>query len=383
MRVIGLMSGTSVDGIDAALVEIQGKRDDLQIELIKGETYPYPAELRQEILAVCAGDRISLEAFLNLDDAIAHQFAQAAQRIEEGEATKAVLIGSHGQTVFHRPPKEGKMGYSLQLGRGEIIAQQTGRTTVNQFRQADLAANGQGAPLVCKVDACLLSHLEYSRCIHNLGGIGNLTYLPARRHPDWMDQVLGWDTGPGNVLLDLAVTELSQGKMAYDQDGAWASGGTPCQELVQRWLQADFFRQPPPKSTGRELFGLAYLKKCKAEAVDYELSSADWLATLTELTVESMILSYREFLPELPHQILLCGGGSRNSYLKGRLQRQLGTNCQVMTTDELGLDADYKEAIAFAVLSYWRFAVFEPGNLPQVTGASQPMLLGQIHQALA
>jgi len=379
MRVIGLISGTSIDGIDTALVEIQGTTTDLKVDLIKGETYPYQSRLREEILAVCAGKKLSMEELTDLDDAIAYQFAQAAQEIEEGEPIKAELIGSHGQTVFHRPPQGKAIGYSLQLGRGEIIAQQTKRPTVNQFRQADVAAGGQGAPLVCKVDAYLLSHQEHSRCVQNIGGIGNLTYLPPRQSPKWEEQILGWDTGPGNVLIDLAVMQLTEGQESYDKDGKWSAQGTPCVPLITQWLEEGFFRQSPPKSTGRELFGSAYLERCKAEAEHYQLSSADWLATLTELTVESMVLSYKNFLPELPSEVLLCGGGSRNLYLKKRLGQRLAPKTQIITTDDLGMNADYKEAIAFAVLAYWRFIVSVTGNLPQVTGAHQAMLLGQIH----
>ncbi len=377
MLVIGLISGTSVDGIDAALVEVEGiKDDDLKIHLIRGQTYPYPAQLREQILGLCAGEKLSLEELVNLDDAIAQEFARAAQEIEQGEF--AELIGSHGQTLFHRPTGLEQLGYSLQLGRGEVIAAQTQKPTVNQFRQADIAAGGHGAPLVCKVDAMLLSHQEYSRCIQNIGGIGNLTYLPPKCNPHWKQEVVGWDTGPGNVLLDLAVLKLTNGQQKYDQDGYWASQGVPCQELVGQWLENDFFKKVPPKSTGRELFGLDYLKQCQLEAEQYQLSDADWLATLTELTVESIVISYRRFLSEIPQQVFLCGGGSRNLYLKSRLQAKLAQDSQVMTTDEIGLSADYKEAIAFAVLAYWRL-INEPGNLPQVTGAKAPMLLGQIH----
>ena len=378
MLVIGLMSGTSVDGIDAALVEIEGTTDNLKIHLLAGNTYPYPGQLRERILSLCGGEKLSLPELVELDEAIARQFALAALEIEQQGRQDAQLIGSHGQTVYHRPAQEGQLGYSWQLGRGELIAKLSQRTTITQFRQADIAAGGQGAPLVCKVDAALLSDMQYSRCVQNIGGIGNLTYIPARNKPNWQQEVIGWDTGPGNVLLDLAIMELTNGLQKYDQNGNWASSGTPCHDLVDKWLENEFFQQAPPKSTGRELFGPDYLKQCQLQAQKYQLSSADWLASLTELTVSSIALSYQRFLQEIPQQVLLCGGGSHNHYLKSRLQDKLGHASQVMTTDELGLSADYKEAIAFAVLAYWRM-IEEPGNLPQVTGAQIPMLLGQIH----
>lgn len=378
MLVIGLMSGTSVDGIDAALVEIEGTTDNLKIHLLAGNTYRYPGQLRERILSLCAGEKLSLPELVELDEAIARQFAHAALEIEQQGRQDAQLIGSHGQTVYHRPAQEGQLGYSWQLGRGELIAKLSQRTTITQFRQADIASGGQGAPLVCKVDAALLSDLQYSRCVQNIGGIGNLTYIPARNKPNWQQEVIGWDTGPGNVLLDLAIMELTNGLQKYDQNGDWASRGTPCHDLVDKWLENEFFQQAPPKSTGRELFGPDYLKQCQLQAQQYQLSSADWLASLTELTASSIALSYQRFLQEIPQQVLLCGGGSHNHYLKSRLQDKLGQASQVMTTDDLGLSADYKEAIAFAVLAYWRM-VEEPGNLPQVTGAQRPMLLGQIH----
>ncbi|MGH2412506.1 MAG: anhydro-N-acetylmuramic acid kinase, partial [Microcystaceae cyanobacterium] len=226
MYCIGLMSGTSVDGIDAALVDITGTEMDLQVQLLAGETYPYPPQLRQTILAVCGGASLSMAELAELDDGIATQFAIAAETIQTETGNIAVqLIGSHGQTVFHRPAskEKGTLGYSLQLGRGEVIATLTGIPTVSNFRVADIAAGGQGAPLVSKVDAYLLSHPTLYRCIQNIGGIGNLTYLPARQQSNWEQAICGWDTGPGNALLDLAVRWLTDGQQTYDKDGNWAA----------------------------------------------------------------------------------------------------------------------------------------------------------------
>ncbi|MDZ8138116.1 MAG: anhydro-N-acetylmuramic acid kinase [Nostoc sp. DedQUE04] len=405
-HVIGLISGTSVDGIDAALVEIAGTELDLKVELLAGATYPYPAQLREKILAVGAGVAISMAELAEIDDAIAQVFAQAAQNIQIGHQ-RATLIGSHGQTVYHRPPKEGAqgpeeqgsrgremiathglnpsypltawgspLGYSLQLGRGALIAHLTNITTVSNFRVADIAIGGHGAPLVPRVDAYLLSHPQEGRCIQNIGGIGNVAYIPPR-HGDWLSKIRGWDTGPGNSLLDLAVEHLSGGAKTYDEDGNWAASGTPCYQLVEQWLNQDYFHLPPPKSTGRELFGVTYLHQCLKDAQAYQLNPADVLATLTELTAASIFHSYRTFLPEMPQRVLLCGGGSRNLYLKQRLQLLLGS-IPVSATDEVGLSADFKEAIAFAVLAYWRHLGI-PGNLPTATGAPQEVLLGEIH----
>lgn len=376
MRVIGLMSGTSVDGIDAALVELSGTTLNLQVKLLAGATYPYPEELRSQILAVCGGAKLSMLELAALDDAIARAFGQAVLAIQAGQPP-AQLVGSHGQTVFHRPTTEREMGYSLQLGRGELIAATCQITTIDNFRAADIAAGGQGAPLVPKPDAYLLGHPDEHRCVQNIGGIGNLTYLPPTSQPDWEARVCGWDTGPGNSLLDLAVTQLSQGKLTFDRDGAWAATGNVCEPLVETWLAQAYFRAVPPKSTGRELFGNDYLQACIADAANYQLETADLLATLTELTASSIADSYRRFLPQQPDRVLLCGGGSRNLYLRQRLQLQLPAT-QVMTTDEAGINGDYKEAIAFAVLAYWRKLEI-PGNLPPATGAQSAVLLGDVY----
>lgn len=378
MKIIGLMSGTSVDGIDAALVDLSGNPDQLQLQLVGFHTYIYPAEIRQAILEVCAGKRLSAEELVTLDDQIAAVFAEAAISIQK-QFGKAELIGSHGQTIFHRPPRKEQLGFSWQLGRGEAIAHLTNLPTVSNFRRADMAAGGQGAPLVPKIDAYLLAHPTKHRCIQNLGGIGNVTYLPPKSQPDWENYVIGWDTGPGNVLLDLAIQKLTNGKQAYDQDGVWAAQGTPNLELVNLWLEDPFISQLPPKSTGREYFGVAFLEKCWQQAQQFQLSEADWLASLTEFTALTVIENYRQFLPQMPDEILLCGGGCRNSYLRDRLQIASG-GIPVGTTDEAGVDHDAKEAIAFAVLAYWRYVHQFPGNLPKVTGASRPMLLGEIHE---
>ncbi|MCL2933675.1 MAG: anhydro-N-acetylmuramic acid kinase [Trichodesmium sp. MAG_R03] len=406
-KVIGLISGTSVDGIDAALVEIFGGQTDLTIELLGAATYPYSEHLRSQILDVCSGASLSMAELAELDDTIAQEFATVALTINNKNAIEAELIGSHGQTVYHRPLSQ-QLAYSLQLGRGEVIANLTRIPTISNFRAADIAAGGQGAPLVPCVDVHLLSHPKYTRCVQNLGGIGNVTYLQNQsywgsEHSDLhlypyirevksqeeeklvtslasSQGVLGWDTGPSNTLLDLAVQQLSQGSKTYDQNGEWAASGRPCQELVETWLKQDFFQKKPPKSTGRELFGKDYLFNCFTEGEKYNLSAADMLATLTELTAASINHSYRNFLPNLPDQILLCGGGSHNLYLKKRIENLLAP-IPVMTTAEVGVDVDFKEAIAFAILAYWR-SLEIPCNLPAVTGAKAKVMLGEIHQPI-
>lgn len=386
MRVIGLISGTSVDGVDAALVDVAGTTHDLNVRLIAGETYPYTSELREQILAVCHGQALSIEQLALLDDAIAQAFAEAARQIQVGHPP-AHLIGSHGQTVFHRAPDSFSatentpplpLGYSLQLGRGEFIAHETRLPTVSNFRAADIALGGHGAPLVPGVDAWLLSHPTEHRCMQNIGGIGNVTYLPSQQAlQSRTDTVRGWDTGPGNALIDAAVQILSQEQHRYDYNGAWAASGQPNQSLVKQWLDDEFFHLPPPKSTGREKFGADYARHCLQMMQSEQLSDADALATITELTAASIALNYVKFLPHVPDQVMVAGGGSRNGYLMERLRHHLPAT-KVVTTNEEGLSADYKEAIAFAVLAYWRWQDI-PGNLPSVTGAVRAVPLGEIH----
>ncbi|MFQ4135588.1 anhydro-N-acetylmuramic acid kinase [Nodosilinea sp. PGN35] len=381
MRVIGLISGTSVDGIDAALVELDGQGYDLTVELIAGLAYPYPADLRQQILALCAGEAIALDRLAALDDRVAQTFAAAARALI-AQAGPADLIASHGQTVFHRPvgrpvpPEQGpaRLAYTVQLGRGVAIAQATGLPTVSDFRQADIAAGGEGAPLAPVVDLCLLSHPTEGRCVQNLGGIGNVAYLPPWTRQTPAPKVLGWDTGPANSLIDIAVHTLSGGTLPYDVDGAWAAQGTPCLSLIQRWLEHPYFTQPPPKSTGRELFGWEFFNQCRQAAQGQGLSPDDLVATLTEFTAVSVAQEYRTFLPALPDRVLVSGGGSHNPVLMARLQAHL-PEIPVQPTDAVGVSASYKEAIAFAVLGYWHRQGF-PGNLPSVTGAARAVVLG-------
>ena len=383
MKVIGLMSGTAVDGIDAALTEISGDGYAIQAELIKGITYPYSADVRSRILAVCANEPVTLAELADLDDVIARQFTQAVHALEI-DPTAIDLIGSHGQTLHHRPPQAEQLGHTLQLGRGDLIARVTRCHTVSNFRTADIALGGQGAPLVPIIDACLLSRPDCDLAVQNVGGIGNVTYLPpwpglashSSRPIAPPAGVRGWDTGPGNALIDWAVAKLSQGTKTYDENGDWAAQGTPAPELIEAWLQHPFFQEKPPKSTGRELFGADYAAECWQMAQAKNLSPEDFLATLTDFTAATIALSYRQFLPQIPAETLVGGGGSHNRYLMMRLQSRLPAS-KVLSTSFRRLDADYREAIAFAILAYWRWHGV-PGNLPSVTGASRPCLLGEI-----
>jgi anhydro-N-acetylmuramic acid kinase len=371
MLVVGLMSGTSCDGIDAALVRVEGEGYDLSIELLAEQCTPYSQTLKQEILALAEGKAISAQAFGSLDQAIGFAFGQSALTLvqQAGFSPEDIaLIGSHGQTVHHQPPEDSGLGFSLQLGSGTLIAHQTGIPTVSNFRAADMALGGQGAPLVPMIDFMLYSQEDKVVCVQNLGGIGNVTYLPYQDR----EAVLAFDTGPGNMLLDGVVSRLTEGKQTYDQGGLWASQGTVRPEYLAELLEDPYLKRFPPKSTGREYFGKAYLER----VLGWGLPGADLLATLTEWTARSIADSYRNFLPHRPEEVLLGGGGVHNQYLLTRLQHLLHP-----AKVSLVPHADAKEAIAFALLAVL-YQTGLPGNLPGVTGAEGPTRLGAYHPCL-
>ncbi len=370
---VGLMSGTSADSVDAACVRITGAPPQLEWKLLSFVTVPMDQNLREQIFAAFRPESGTVDRLCQLNFSLGEVFAQAAlEAIRAAGLTpeQTDFIGSHGQTVWHIPPGTGETASTLQLGNPSVIAQRTGVTVVSDFRSRDMAAGGQGAPLVPFVDQLLLSHPQKSRAVQNIGGIGNVTWLPAGGAG-----CFGFDTGPGNMLLDRAAEVLTGGKLRCDLDGKLALAGQLRQELVEKWLAEEpYFTQKPPKSTGRELFGV---QRCKVYLEELAgASPADALATLTAFTARSTAKAYRDFLPQLPDEILLCGGGARNPALVSMLQREL-PRCRVGFTEDAGLPGDAKEAVAFAVLGYETMNR-RPGNLPAATGASGPAVLGSV-----
>ena len=372
---IGLMSGTSADSIDAACVRFAGAPPRLDWELLSFVTLPMTAELRQEIFAAFRPETGTVDKLCQLNFTLGEWFAKASlEAVKAANLTPAQVdfIGSHGQTVWHIPPNSGEgVPSTLQLGNPAVIAERTGITVVSDFRSRDMAAGGQGAPLVPFVDKLLLSHPTLSRAVQNIGGIGNVTWLPA----GGAGEAFGFDTGPGNMLLDRAAEVLTQGQMHCDMDGKMAFAGKIQENFLQKWMAEEpYFTRKPPKSTGRELFGVqrcdVYLKEMAG------LSKEDILATLTAFTARSTAEAYKNFLPALPDEVLLCGGGARNPAIAAMLQKELPTS-RIGRTEDAGLPGDSKEAVAFAVLGYETMNR-RPGNLPAATGAKGPVILGSI-----
>jgi anhydro-N-acetylmuramic acid kinase len=380
--IVGLMSGTSLDGVDAALVEIEGEGvEDVRFRLVHWLTAPFDEARREAIHgAILAG---SAERLCGLDADLGEWLAEAAARVcdEAGVPRERVdAVGSHGQTVWHRPPAGATRGATLQLGDPATIAERTGIAVVSDFRTRDMAAGGQGAPLVPWVDRLLFSLPDRARALQNIGGIGNVTWVPPRGSTE---TVLAFDTGPGNALMDTAVEIATGGRMTFDRDGRLAAQGEVDETLLADLLRHPYFAAEPPKSTGREEFGRPFVERLVA-AVAPE-GDRDWLdlvATLTELTARSIADAYRRWIvPRGVEQVVLTGGGARNPTLVRRI-RSLLDPLEVAGGEVLGVDPECKEAVAFAVLA-WAHLRGIPANVPTATGAAGPRVLGSLTPGIA
>lgn len=395
MIVIGLMSGTSADGIDGAVVRLEGTPPSLAWEVLGHTHRSFPPELRAEILACFRPDRGSVDRLCRLNFVLGRAFGAAALETarEAGLSMNEVdLIGSHGQTLWHEPPVAGiGMGSTLQLGEPAVIAEMTGVPVVSNFRTRDMAAGGQGAPLVPLADWLLLSHPTKIRTAQNIGGIANVTFLPplsitqslsTEQESETLELsnsnngVFAFDTGPGNMLIDEAARLATDGAWNYDRDGVLAARGNVDESLLADWLAEPFFQQSPPRTTGRELFGTQRAAHYWAQASQRGLDPDDIVATLTALTVRSIEHAYRTFLPVFPDEVIVSGGGARNHTLMTGLAQRLWP-AHLTTSEEYGLGIEAKEAVAFALLAYETWHK-RPGNIPAATGASRAVVLGSI-----
>jgi anhydro-N-acetylmuramic acid kinase len=376
LRVAGLMSGTSADGIDVAIVDM----DDRKIETIAFETYAYPASLRKTIFRLFQPDSARLDDICHYNVVLGEAFAHSIIKLcKEAKIplNSLDLIGSHGQTIYHNPKgrrySKNLLRSTLQIGEPSVIAQRTGVTTVADFRPRDMAAGGQGAPLVPYADYILFRNKKIIRAVQNIGGIANVTYLPANCR---LQDVIAFDTGPGNMVIDELIRRISNGKRKYDREGRFARKGTVNKTLLRQMLSHPFFRQRPPKTTGREEFGRQFSANLCTIALKEKISDEDLAATATALTAESIALSYRNFLPKMPDEMILCGGGSHNNMLVNMLQDRLHETT-IRFSDEFGISTDAKEAVSFAVLAYMTIHG-RANNVPRATGAGRPVILGKI-----
>ncbi|HXY15047.1 MAG TPA: anhydro-N-acetylmuramic acid kinase [Terriglobales bacterium] len=385
MIVAGVMSGTSADGVDVALVRIDhrpgGVSHNLRIKLLAHAGYPYPKKVRAFALSVMNARRVSVADLARLNFLLGELYAEAVLSTEKRFRIKAQLVGCHGQTLYHQGDRAEFLGRKLavtwQTGEGAIVARRLGIPAVSDFRPADMAAGGKGAPLVPFLDFLLYCDSRVGRIAQNIGGIANLTAIPPGAS---LQQVTAFDTGPGNMVID-AVTERLFHR-PYDRDGKIAAGGVVLDEVLNKMLRSPFFRRKPPKTAGREEFGREFvndfMRQCQGA------KPADIVATATALTARSIRDAVRQFVlggKDDYADFIVSGGGARNATLMARLGTELGPlGLRIRSSDEFGLPSEAKEAVAFAVLAYqtWNHL---PANVPSATGARRPAILGKISYA--
>jgi anhydro-N-acetylmuramic acid kinase len=389
MIVAGVMSGTSADGVDVALVRVLGRGFRSRMELLAHYHFPYPSEVRRAVLQAMNAQSARVADLARLNFALGELYSKAVQAAQRRAHVECALVGCHGQTLYHQSASARYLGQELactwQTGEGGVIARRVGVPVVCDFRPADMAAGGHGAPLVPFLDYVLFRHRRYGRIVQNIGGIGNLTAIPPRATPN---EVRAFDTGPGNMVIDAIVERLFD--MPFDRGGRLAAKGAPIERVLRQLLRRGFFQKQPPKTAGREQFGrefvATFLKVCG------RVDKHDILATATALTARSIGLAVREFVvspdaknlpegsrwPSRYREMVVSGGGTKNTTLLRMIREELAPlKMRVKTSDDLGLPSEAKEAVAFAVMAYqtWRRL---PSNVPSATGAKQPVILGKI-----
>jgi anhydro-N-acetylmuramic acid kinase len=387
MTVAGIMSGTSADGIDVTFTRITPHPDDPEapsLRLLGHAGFPFPPALRRAVLAAMNADAIATAELARLNWRLGQAYAEALASALDRHPCRLDLVGCHGQTIYHQATPARYLGREAsctwQIGEMAMLAEQSGVPVVSNFRPADMVVGGQGAPLVPLLDYVLFRHPTRGRVLQNLGGIGNLTALPPKAGPL---QVVAFDTGPGNMVIDQLMQQLF-GKR-FDRGGKTGARGKPIKQVVSARLREPFFAARPPKTAGREQFGSDYAVRFLEACRKAGGSPEDAIASATALTAESVALAYSSFLFETmrkaPVDFIVSGGGARNLTLMQMLHKQLEPlGCTVRASDDLGLPAEAKEAAAFALLAYetWHR---RPGNIPSATGAARPAILGEITYA--
>lgn len=361
LKVLGIMSGTSIDGID--FVKIKIRKKNLKCEYIDMQSFKFPLELKKRILRAAQDEKTtSRVSELNYD--LGRFYAECFSKLHKG-LKNVDLIGLHGQTAFHKGSSS-----TLQIGEPSFIAKESKVPVVSNFRSADIALGGQGAPLAPFFHQVVFGHSKKTVSLHNLGGISNLSLIVKGK------TILGFDTGPANMLIDEEVRRSTAGKKNYDLNGQMASRGKVNGALLMKMLELPYFAIKPPKSCGREQFGKQFYNQFETDLK--QLSIEDRLATVTELTVATIAKSYQMFCKPYPHEIIFCGGGAKNKYLIKRLQEEL-SSADIKVIEQLGWPSESIEGAAFALLAACRIWKI-PTNIPQVTGAKKSVLLGQITQ---
>ncbi|MBQ2833883.1 MAG: anhydro-N-acetylmuramic acid kinase [Clostridia bacterium] len=382
--VIGMMSGTSVDGVDAALVRIGGSAEEMKVELLAFENKPYPDAVRAQIFELFDPKQATVDKVGYMNFLLGEMYARSALSVMEAAGMKPGdidIIGSHGQTIWHSPvpcDKDGiPVAYTVQIGEGSVIAERTGVATVSDFRVADMAAGGQGAPLVPFSEYLLYRREKETILLQNIGGIGNVTVMPAGAKPE---EVFAFDTGPGNMIIDAVVSAVTNGEKTYDAGGEMGAKGTVCAPLLEKLSADAYYSQPLPKTTGREHFGTQYTADILEWGREHGLSDCDLVATVTDLTAWSIADAYvRYVLPKYQaSELIVGGGGSYNKTLMAMLEKRFAQHgVRVMTQEELGYNSDAKEAVAFALLADCCIRG-EANTLPSVTGAKKAAVMGKV-----
>ena len=381
-NVIGLMSGTSCDGIDACLVKITGNGLSTKVDIIGFETYPYENEIRELIFEASCKETGTVDKICQLDFTLGKLFADAAGQIAAKMSiplSEIDIVGSHGQTIYHvsslKESNDKVVRSTLQIGEPSVIAQETGVTTVADFRTRDIAAGGEGAPLTPYADLVLFGRDGVGRAMQNIGGISNVTFLPADGN---IKEIIAFDNGPGNMIIDRFTEIITDGKLKYDKNGEFASRGRLNQDLLERLCTHPYLSKPPPKSTGREDFGIQFSDNLYKELKQDNIDVYDAIATITAFTAKSISDSYKRFIQPCYKidEVIISGGGVSNSVLCQFLEDYL-VDISVSAVDDFGIPSDAKEALAFAILANETVSG-NPCNVPSATGAKESVVLGKI-----
>lgn len=378
--VIGLMSGTSADGIDAVLTEISGYGKNIRVKQLDFLFVPFESRMRERIIRIGEGSFGGSAEICRMSNLLGRLYAETCLNLcgKAGIKPEEIdLVGNHGQTVWHMPEGEEYLGHkvagTLQIGEDAHIAEALGCPVIGDFRVRDMAAGGLGAPLVPYTEYLIYRRADKTVALQNIGGIGNVTILPKNCE---LEQVSAFDTGPGNMVIDALTTQLTEGRQSYDNGGRLAATGSINKMLLKHLMQDPYLKRKPPKTTGREYFGKKFIMELTDFAAARGISLLDCLATAARFTAESIAAGITDFSPEKPDVLIVGGGGSKNLLLLSHLKDCL-PDCQVMTNEEAGYDSDSKEAVAFAVLANEALGGMT-NNVPSVTGAAHPVIMGKI-----